>query len=186
RGSEVFPARRALPRDRKGNRQERKERAGAAARAFTTIPRRQDRRSDQPPDRASLRRANIWGFRKRRCRLLGQSRASTERGGKKSRGLSRADRIVRRRGRQTAGLGVVVVERSADLTITLVNDYLERRLAELNRQRMVDGTRWLLVQPSGVFPLVGPLFRPGESACWTCLFDRMVRNREIRGFLERG
>ena len=83
-------------------------------------------------------------------------------------------------------LGVVVVERSANLTITLVNDYLERRLAELNSQRMVDGTRWLLVQPSGVFPLVGPLFRPGESACWTCLFDRMVRNREIRGFLERG
>ena len=84
------------------------------------------------------------------------------------------------------GLGVAVVDRSPNLTITLVNDYLERRLAELNRQRMADGTRWLLVQPSGVFPLVGPLFRPGESACWTCLFDRMVRNREIRGFLERG
>jgi bacteriocin biosynthesis cyclodehydratase domain-containing protein len=83
-------------------------------------------------------------------------------------------------------LGVAVVDRSADLTVTLVNDYLERRLAELNRQRMTDGTPWLLVQPSGVFPLVGPLFRPGESACWTCLFDRMVRNREIRGFLERG
>jgi len=84
------------------------------------------------------------------------------------------------------GLGVAVVDRSPDLTVTLVNDYLERHLAELNRQRMEDGTRWLLVQPSGVFPLVGPLFRPGESACWTCLFDRMVRNREIRGFLERG
>src|SRR6516165_779893 len=84
------------------------------------------------------------------------------------------------------GLGVAVVDRSPNLTITLVNDYLERRLAELNRQRMADGTQWLLVQPSGVFPLVGPFFRPGESACWTCLFDRMVRNREIRGFLERG
>jgi oxazoline/thiazoline synthase len=83
-------------------------------------------------------------------------------------------------------LGVAVVDRSADLMVTLVNDYLERRLDELNRQRVSDGTPWLLVQPSGVFPLVGPLFRPGESACWTCLFDRMVRNREIRGFLERG
>ena len=82
-------------------------------------------------------------------------------------------------------LGVVVVNRSPYLTITLVNDYLERRLGELNRQRVADNTPWLLVQPSGVFPLVGPLFSPPESACWTCLFDRMIRNREIKGFLER-
>jgi oxazoline/thiazoline synthase len=82
-------------------------------------------------------------------------------------------------------LGVNVVKRSPDLTVTLVNDYLERRLAELNQQRVADKTPWLLVQPSGVFPLVGPVFKPGESACWTCLFDRMIRNREIKGFLER-
>ena len=83
-------------------------------------------------------------------------------------------------------LGVRVVPRSPDLTITLVNDYLERRLAELNQQRVADKTPWLLVQPSGVFPLVGPVFKPGESACWTCLFDRMIRNREVKGFLDRG
>jgi ribosomal protein S12 methylthiotransferase accessory factor len=83
-------------------------------------------------------------------------------------------------------LGVHVVNRSPDLTITLVNDYLERRLAPLNKQRVSDKTAWLLVQPSGVFPLVGPVFDPGQTACWTCLFDRMIRNREIKGFLERG
>jgi oxazoline/thiazoline synthase len=83
-------------------------------------------------------------------------------------------------------LGVRVVKRSPDLTVTLVSDYLERRLAELNRQRVSDCSRWLLVQPSGAFPLVGPVFSPGESGCWTCLFDRMIRNREIKGFLDRG
>jgi oxazoline/thiazoline synthase len=83
-------------------------------------------------------------------------------------------------------LGVRVVTRSPDLTVTLVGDYLEGRLAELNRRHLSDHTPWLLVQPAGVFPLVGPLFRPGESACWTCLFDRMIRNREIKGFLDRG
>jgi ribosomal protein S12 methylthiotransferase accessory factor len=82
--------------------------------------------------------------------------------------------------------GVNIVKRSPDLTVTLVNDYLERRLAELNKQRVSDKTPWLLVQPSGVFPLVGPMFNPGASACWTCLFDRMIRNREIKGFLDRG
>ena len=83
-------------------------------------------------------------------------------------------------------LGVRVVKRSPDLTVTLVNDYLERRLAELNRQRASDQTPWLLVQPSGAFPLVGPVFRPGNGACWTCLFARMIRNREVKGFLDRG
>ena len=89
-------------------------------------------------------------------------------------------------GRALSELGVRVVKRSADLTVTLVNDYLERRLAELNRQRVSDHAPWLLVQPSGAFPLVGPLFRPGDGPCWTCLFDRMIRNREVKGFLDRG
>jgi oxazoline/thiazoline synthase len=83
------------------------------------------------------------------------------------------------------GMGVRVVARSADLTVVLVNDYLEWRLAELNLQNVSDGTPWLLVQPSGAFPLVGPVFIPGETACWTCLFDRMIRNREVKGFLGR-
>ncbi len=82
-------------------------------------------------------------------------------------------------------LGVRVVTRSADLTVTLVNDYLDRHLAELNRKHVDDKTPWLLVQPSGAFPLVGPVFKPDETACWTCLSDRMLRNREIKGFLDR-
>ena len=85
-----------------------------------------------------------------------------------------------------AALGVRIVKSSPDLTVTLVNDYLERKLAELNRERVSDKTPWLLVQPSGVFPLVGPLLSPGVTACWTCLFDRMIRNREVKGFLDRG
>jgi ribosomal protein S12 methylthiotransferase accessory factor len=82
-------------------------------------------------------------------------------------------------------LGVRVVKRSGDLTVTLVSDYLDARLAERNQQHLSDRTPWLLVQPSGIFPLVGPLFSPGESACWTCLSDRMRRNREIKGMLDR-
>jgi len=82
-------------------------------------------------------------------------------------------------------LGVRVVTRSPDLTVTVVNDYLDRRLAELNQTHVDDQTPWLLVQPSGAFPLVGPVFKPHETACWTCLSDRMLRNREIKGFLDR-
>jgi oxazoline/thiazoline synthase len=83
-------------------------------------------------------------------------------------------------------LGVRVVKRSPDLTVTLVSDYLEKQLAELNRQHLSDHTPWLLVQPSGIFPLVGPVLRPGKGACWACLFARIIRNREVKGFLDRG
>jgi oxazoline/thiazoline synthase len=82
-------------------------------------------------------------------------------------------------------LGVRVVKQSADLTVTLVSDYLERRLAELNRRHLSDRTPWLLVQPSGIFPLVGPVLRPGKGACWVCLAERMNRNREVRALLDR-
>jgi oxazoline/thiazoline synthase len=82
-------------------------------------------------------------------------------------------------------LGVRIVKGAADLTVTLVNDYLEDRLPKLNRKHLSEGTAWLLAQPSGIFPLVGPIFRPGQGACWSCLADRMKRNREIKSMLER-
>ena len=82
-------------------------------------------------------------------------------------------------------LGVRVLKRSADLTVTLVNDYLDPRLAKLNRQHLSDRTPWLLAQPAGIFPLVGPIFTPGKSACWACLAERMKRNREVKALLDR-
>jgi ribosomal protein S12 methylthiotransferase accessory factor len=84
-----------------------------------------------------------------------------------------------------SGLGVRVVKRTPDLTVTLVNDYLETRLDELNQRHLSDGTPWVLAQSSGIFPLVGPVFRPGRGACWTCLADRMKRNREVKALLDR-
>jgi ribosomal protein S12 methylthiotransferase accessory factor len=82
-------------------------------------------------------------------------------------------------------LNVRVVKRSADLTVTLVSDYLDRRLLKLNQSHLADGTRWILAQPSGIFPLAGPVFTPGKGACWRCLADRMIRNREIKAMLDR-
>jgi oxazoline/thiazoline synthase len=82
-------------------------------------------------------------------------------------------------------LGVRVLRRSADLTVTLVNDYLDPRLAKLNRQHLSDRTPWLLAQSAGIFPLVGPVFAPGKSACWACLAERMKRNREVKALLDR-
>jgi len=48
-------------------------------------------------------------------------------------------------------LGVQIAKRSPKLTITLVNDYLDRRLAEMNRERVADKTPWMLVQRPACF-----------------------------------
>jgi ribosomal protein S12 methylthiotransferase accessory factor len=82
-------------------------------------------------------------------------------------------------------LGVRVGKGPPDLTVTVVNDYFEGQLAKVNRKHLSDHSAWLLVQPSGIFPLVGPVFRPSQSGCWTCLADRMKRNREVKAMLER-
>ncbi len=81
--------------------------------------------------------------------------------------------------------GVRLVDHSADLTVVLVDDYLDGQLEAFNRQRLAQRQQWLLVQPSGIFPLIGPIFSQGKSACWTCLADRMKWNRQIKAFLDR-
>ncbi len=81
--------------------------------------------------------------------------------------------------------GVGIAKRAAGLTIVLVGDYLDDRLAALNRRHLSDCTPWVLAQPSGIFPLVGPVFEPGKSACWACLAERMKRNWEVKAFLDR-
>jgi oxazoline/thiazoline synthase len=81
-------------------------------------------------------------------------------------------------------LGVHLVSGPADFVVVLVNDYLDPRLAELNAQQLTRRQDWMLVQPSGIFPLAGPIFGRGKSACWECLAHRMRRNRQVRAFLD--
>jgi ribosomal protein S12 methylthiotransferase accessory factor len=81
--------------------------------------------------------------------------------------------------------GVRVVEQQADFTIALVEDYLDGRLADFNRAQLEKKAEWVLAQPAGLFPLVGPIFTPGKSACWNCIADRMKWNRQVRAFLDR-
>jgi oxazoline/thiazoline synthase len=84
-----------------------------------------------------------------------------------------------------AELGVRIVDRDAKLTVVLVSDYLDGRLAEFNSDRLADGQTWLPVQLSGIYSLVGPMFSRGMGACWVCLADRMKWNRQIKAFLAR-
>jgi bacteriocin biosynthesis cyclodehydratase domain-containing protein len=83
-----------------------------------------------------------------------------------------------------AGLGVRVGDAGA-LTVALVDDYLHEGLAGLNAASLADGHSWLLAKPLGQVLWLGPLFRPGETACWACLAQRLRLNRTVDGYLQQ-
>lgn len=63
-----------------------------------------------------------------------------------------------------------------DVLVVLTDDYLREELAGINREAQTQGVPWLLVKPTGTEPFVGPLFIPGQSACWACLAARLKGN----------
>jgi oxazoline/thiazoline synthase len=66
-----------------------------------------------------------------------------------------------------------------DLTVVLVDDYLQLGLEELNSQALQFQKPWMLVKPIGMEIWVGPIFVPGQTGCWKCLAQRLRGNREV-------
>jgi ribosomal protein S12 methylthiotransferase accessory factor len=76
-------------------------------------------------------------------------------------------------------------DENPDLLIAVVPDYLDPRLELWNQSRLADLRRWIPVKPTGVVPLLGPVFQPGRGACWSCLAERLRRNRQVEKFVAR-
>lgn len=79
----------------------------------------------------------------------------------------------------------VRVEAHAPLQVVVTDDYSRPELHELNRTALATGTPWCVVRPSGLMPLIGPLFRPGFGPCWACLSFRLRGNRAVEELLNR-
>ncbi len=80
--------------------------------------------------------------------------------------------------------GARVGNEDPDLRIVVCDDYLEERLAEVNRSQLASGRPWMLVRPRGMRPLFGPVFHAdGESPCWGCLSYRLRAHEEVHNFL---
>jgi len=70
------------------------------------------------------------------------------------------------------------------LTVVVCDDYLEERLAGVNRQQLELGAHWMLVRPRGIEPLFGPVFRAdSQGPCWACLAYRLRSHQEVHNFL---
>ena len=70
------------------------------------------------------------------------------------------------------------------LAVVVCDDYLEGRLADVNRRQLEAREPWMLVRPRGMEALFGPVFRAdGQAPCWDCLAYRLRNHQEVHGFL---
>ncbi|HEX4705123.1 MAG TPA: TOMM precursor leader peptide-binding protein, partial [Pseudonocardiaceae bacterium] len=83
-----------------------------------------------------------------------------------------------------AALSIVPTGVDADLSVVLCTDYLDPRLADIDRQHRSAGRPWLLAKPVGTQPWLGPVFQP-DLGCWHCLADRLRRHRPVDTILAR-
>ncbi len=78
----------------------------------------------------------------------------------------------------------VEVGEPGHLGVVLTDDYLRPGLQAYNRHALAEGRPWLLFKPVGYHLWVGPVFRPGVTACWECLAQRLGLNRAAEAYLQ--
>ena len=81
--------------------------------------------------------------------------------------------------------GAAVNTGDPTLTVAACDDYLEARLAEVNRRQLEAGAPWTLVRPRGMQILFGPIFPAADrqGPCLDCLAQRLGSHQEVHGFL---
>ena len=80
--------------------------------------------------------------------------------------------------------GAKVGTERPELTVIVCDDYLDARLAAVNRRQLEAGEPWTLLRPRGIDALFGPVFRADERGpCWDCLACRLRSHQEVHGFL---
>jgi ribosomal protein S12 methylthiotransferase accessory factor len=80
-----------------------------------------------------------------------------------------------------AGLGVDT-HGDPSLELVLTDDYLREELSDYNKRATVP---WMLVKPVGLKVWLGPIFLPGETACWECMAQRLRLNKGVERYISR-
>ena len=70
----------------------------------------------------------------------------------------------------------VRVEPEGDFHVVLTEDLMSPEVAAFNRRALHGGLPWMLLYPRGGTAWIGPVFRPGATACWECLATRLRAN----------
>jgi oxazoline/thiazoline synthase len=72
-----------------------------------------------------------------------------------------------------------------EVTVVVTDEYLRPELAVWNTRSLSSGKAWLLVKPVGIEPWIGPMFVPGQTACWECLAQRLRGHRKLEEYVAR-
>ena len=75
--------------------------------------------------------------------------------------------------------------KARDLTILLTDNYLNDDLRQYNTWAWLKRRPFMLVKPVGRTIWLGPVFRPGLTACWDCLASQLMVNRRGETFLDQ-
>ena len=79
----------------------------------------------------------------------------------------------------------VDVAGEGQLGVVVSDDYLRSGLESFNKAALDSGQSWMLIKPVGSHIWLGPLFRPGQTACWQCLAERLRGNREAEVYVHK-
>lgn len=75
------------------------------------------------------------------------------------------------------------VEADGELLVVITDDYLSDELSDIDQHARAHTRPWVLVKPVGLIVWIGPLFRPGKTACWHCLDQRLRANRQVERYI---
>ncbi|WP_185230306.1 TOMM precursor leader peptide-binding protein [Teredinibacter franksiae] len=85
---------------------------------------------------------------------------------------------------QQCGFHIVEAEQHApSLQVVITDNYSQQALQQLHYKNQQQQTPWLLIKPIGRQLWVGPLFLPGENACWQCLQHRLKFRQQLSQYL---
>ncbi|AET69225.1 bacteriocin biosynthesis cyclodehydratase domain protein [Desulfosporosinus orientis DSM 765] len=79
----------------------------------------------------------------------------------------------------------VAAPAEGNLRVVLTDDYLNKELAEINREAQTKDIPWLIVKSTGLEAMAGPVFVPGKTACWECLSARMKGNLKVKQAVDK-
>ncbi|GAA3234037.1 TOMM precursor leader peptide-binding protein [Streptomyces thermocoprophilus] len=78
---------------------------------------------------------------------------------------------------RASGLGIADDPDRADFSLVLCDDYLSPGLRDVDADHRRRGRPWLIAKACGADPWVGPVFRPQDGPCWSCLATRLAGHR---------
>jgi oxazoline/thiazoline synthase len=83
------------------------------------------------------------------------------------------------------GRQAIKVAPEANVTLVVTDNYLRPDLAVWNARSLTSGKAWLLMKPVGIETWIGPMFVPGQTACWECLAQRLRGHRKLEEYVAR-